>query len=174
MAVVWSVRKSEKEKRRRQINMWDVYIFVQAQNDFPLCVDQGKKEMSVFLGLILSLWSLCLSPPPLSLLQYHLNNFWCTCKCKFKAVSSFPLFIHLIEGRLQLPWFPQWGQCSVMHTETTKLVGGSCFHSFLSVCLLVLWYNVMRRSSQIYWDKEEMYVAQSIFGGLYTEEANPL
>lgn len=102
-----------------------------------------------------SLWSLRLSPYlPCPSCRFIWMPLWCTCKCKFKAVSPCPRLIHWIEGRLHLPRFPQWGNFSVMHSDKT-------IHQ-RSVWIL----------SKRHVTLEQICVTPSIFVCLYTTDTN--
>lgn len=140
-----------------------------------------------------SLWSLRLSPYlPCPSCRFIWMPLWCTCKCKFKAVSPCPRLIHWIEGRLHLPWFPQWCNFSVMHSD--KTLTWLCFHPFQFVCLsgylITLWsaqtlFGQGRRELSSLIDQrsvwilskrhvilEQICVTPSIFVCLYTTDTN--
>lgn len=126
------------------------------KSDFPLSESRRKGNVSLFRPHTLFLWSLCLSPHlPSPSCRFIWITLWCTCKCKFKAVSPCPLLTHLIESGLHLPWLPQRGRVSVMHTENNKVGGRLCFHLCLPLCLSELSYKIISGSAPTFSETRE-------------------
>lgn len=145
--------------RAQMDQTWRCVYFSMGWKQFSSVWIKAKRNCQSFQATrTRSLWSLSLSPYlPCPSCRFIWIPLWCTCKCKFKAVSPCPCLIHWIEGKLHLPWFPQWGNFSVMHSDKTLTC--LCFHPFQFVCLFVwLSYNIIIRTNFVRTRKERTFL----------------